>query len=85
MTMNPRVTAGGRSINSRRAKAIDGRNHNTTLANGLRVRTAVNAGRITANHNETLVSGGRIRTTLKAGRMTANLNPARAGRITVQE
>jgi hypothetical protein len=45
----------------------------------------VNAGRITANHNETLASGRRIRTTLKAGRMTANLNPAMAGRITVQE
>jgi hypothetical protein len=85
MTKNPRVTAGGRSINSRRAKGIDGRNHNTTLANGLRVRTAVNAGRITANHNETLASVGCIRTTLKAGRMTANLNPARVGRITIQE
>jgi hypothetical protein len=47
MTMNPRVTAGGRSISSRRAKGIDGRKHNTTLTNGLRVHTAVNAGRIT--------------------------------------
>ena len=68
MTMNPRVTAGGRSIKSRKAKGIDGCNHHTTLANGLRVHTAVNAGRITANHNETLASGGRIRTTLRAGR-----------------
>jgi hypothetical protein len=85
MTMNPRVTAGSRSINSRKAKGIGGCNHDTTLANGLRVHTAVNAGRITANHNETLASWGHIRTTLKAGRMTANLNQAMTGRITVQE
>jgi hypothetical protein len=65
MKMKTRV-ARGLSMTSRNAIRIDGCNHKTGLANGVRVHTAVKAGRITANHNETLVSALST-TTLKTG------------------
>ena len=41
---------------------------------GLKVSTALKAGRIAANHNRTVLVGLKVKTALKAGRLSANHN-----------
>jgi hypothetical protein len=41
---------------------------------GLKVATALKAGRIAANHNRTVLVGLKVKTAFKAGRLSANHN-----------
>jgi len=41
---------------------------------GLKVASAIRAGRLSGNHNRTVLVGLKVKTSLKAGRLSANHN-----------
>jgi hypothetical protein len=61
MKIKTNVKAGGTTVPA---------NHNQTVARGLKVKSAIKAGKITTNHNQTTASGLKVKSGVKAGLAT---------------